>query len=54
VRTFLAETGGLPAADLTARGHGETPPVATNDTDEGRQRNRRVDITVISASGAKP
>lgn len=33
---------------LVARGYGETVPVATNDTDEGRAENRRVEFTVLS------
>lgn len=35
---------GIPATQLTARGYGKTQPVASNDTDEGRARNRRVDL----------
>jgi len=35
---------GVAAARITATGLGEEQPVATNDTDEGRARNRRVDI----------
>ncbi len=37
---------GAPAARLSAEGYGEQYPVATNDTDEGRQRNRRIDVSV--------
>lgn len=33
---------GVDEAALTAVGHGETQPVATNDTPEGRARNRRI------------
>jgi outer membrane protein OmpA-like peptidoglycan-associated protein len=45
VRDFLAEQG-VGASTMTARGFGKTQPVASNDTTEGRQRNRRVEIVV--------
>jgi outer membrane protein OmpA-like peptidoglycan-associated protein len=45
VRDFLAENG-VPASNITARGFGKTQPVATNDTADGRQRNRRVELVV--------
>jgi outer membrane protein OmpA-like peptidoglycan-associated protein len=45
VRDFLAEQG-VPASSITARGFGKMQPVATNDTAEGRQRNRRVELVV--------
>lgn len=45
VRDFLAEQG-VPASTITARGFGKTQPVATNDTAEGRQRNRRVELVL--------
>ena len=37
---------GIDRSRLDAEGYGETRPVADNSTDEGRQRNRRVDIRV--------
>lgn len=37
---------GVPPAHLSAAGYGEFHPVASNDTDEGRQKNRRVDLIV--------
>jgi len=49
VRDFLAEQG-VPASSITARGFGKTQPVATNDTPEGRQRNRRVELVVNGAA----
>lgn len=35
---------------MTWEGYGESRPVAENDTDEGRQRNRRVDIVIQDAA----
>ena len=35
---------GIDAARLSYRGYGESRPIATNETDEGRQRNRRVEL----------
>jgi len=43
VQDYLVK-GGVPAGQLTARGYGEAEPVASNDTDEGRAQNRRVDL----------
>jgi outer membrane protein OmpA-like peptidoglycan-associated protein len=48
VRDFLVDQG-VAASTITARGFGKTQPVATNDTPEGRQRNRRVDLVVNGA-----
>jgi outer membrane protein OmpA-like peptidoglycan-associated protein len=45
VRDFLGEQG-VALSSITAQGFGKTEPVATNDTPEGRQRNRRVEIVV--------
>jgi outer membrane protein OmpA-like peptidoglycan-associated protein len=45
VRDYLASQG-IPAASMTARGFGKTQPVATNDTSDGRQQNRRVELVV--------
>lgn len=38
------EREGIPAERLQAVSYGETRPVAPNDTQDGRQKNRRVDI----------
>jgi outer membrane protein OmpA-like peptidoglycan-associated protein len=37
---------GLPSTSVTARGFGETTPVASNDNAAGRQQNRRVELVV--------
>jgi len=43
---FLIENCGLKPEKLTAAGRGEYEPVAPNDSDENRQKNRRIDIVV--------
>ena len=43
VRGYLVSKG-IRASRLKARSFGESRPVATNDTDEGRQTNRRVEL----------
>jgi OOP family OmpA-OmpF porin len=50
VREYLISQG-VPAEQLTSRGYGETQPVADNTTDEGRARNRRVDMHVLENPG---
>lgn len=49
VRSFLI-TSGVPAERITAVGRGESAPVASNDTAEGRANNRRVEL-ILSKSG---
>jgi OOP family OmpA-OmpF porin len=39
---ILEEDYGVPADRLMAHGYGESKPVASNDTDQGRAQNRRV------------
>ncbi len=46
VRRWLAEKERIDAGKLSARGWGESRPVATNDTDQGRQKNRRVEVVI--------
>jgi outer membrane protein OmpA-like peptidoglycan-associated protein len=43
VRDFLIKNG-IDAERIEARGYGEAAPVASNDTEAGRQQNRRVEI----------
>jgi outer membrane protein OmpA-like peptidoglycan-associated protein len=43
VRDYFVQQG-IPAASIEARGFGKTEPIASNDTSEGRQQNRRVEL----------
>jgi OOP family OmpA-OmpF porin len=45
VTDYLVKAG-LPANRFTAMGYGSSQPVASNDTDEGKAQNRRIDFVV--------
>jgi chemotaxis protein MotB len=45
VVTYLVSQG-VPAASISAKGFGDTRPVASNDTPQGRAQNRRIEITI--------
>ena len=45
VADYLVKAG-LPTDRLKAVGYGSSQPVAANDTDEGKAKNRRIDFTV--------
>lgn len=42
--------GGLESSRLTFKGFGESKPVASNDTDQGRSKNRRTEFTITSVN----
>jgi outer membrane protein OmpA-like peptidoglycan-associated protein len=46
VRAYLLENW-IDHDRITSQGYGEGVPVATNETDEGRQLNRRVEFTIL-------
>lgn len=48
---LLAARFGVPREKISIAGYAETAPVAPNDTDEGRARNRRVDIVILNQTG---
>jgi chemotaxis protein MotB len=48
VLRYLVDRHGLPAQRMVAGGYAEQRPLAANDTVEGRARNRRVDVAVLS------
>jgi len=47
VKDYLVINHNINADRLMARGYGESRPVASNDTDAGRAKNRRVEFVVI-------
>ena len=47
VRKYLSGKG-IDAGRLTARGYGESQPVADNKTKAGRQQNRRVELKILN------
>jgi chemotaxis protein MotB len=44
---------GVARERLSIAGYADTAPVDSNDTEEGRRRNRRVDIVILNESAAK-
>jgi outer membrane protein OmpA-like peptidoglycan-associated protein len=59
VRDYLVQQG-LDPASITSAGFGKSNPVASNETNEGRQQNRRVEIIIsgevigTQIGGARP
>lgn len=47
VATYLRNRG-VSSSRITTKGYGETAPVATNDTDDGRAQNRRVNFLITA------
>jgi chemotaxis protein MotB len=50
---LLTKTFDVPADKISIAGYAETAPVADNETDDGRSRNRRVDIVILNEAGSK-
>lgn len=46
VRNYLIKKG-IPAERVQAKGYGHTQPVASNDNEAGRQKNRRTEVRII-------
>ena len=48
VKQALVERG-VPAAQIESEGHGSERPIASNDSEDGRARNRRVELVVVKS-----
>jgi OOP family OmpA-OmpF porin len=46
VKTYMTEVMRIPAFRIAATGYGDTRPIANNKTEEGRARNRRIDLII--------
>lgn len=47
VARFLIDDGNVPANRISAAGYADTQPVSSNETDEGRAQNRRIEIVLV-------
>jgi chemotaxis protein MotB len=54
VAEFLLDKSAIPASRVSTMGFGKYRPIASNDTDEGRKRNRRVEIILRAPDSPKP
>ena len=52
VQLHLVTEYGFPARQFSAKGYGESSPVANNETAEGRARNRRIDVIITPEPAA--
>lgn len=52
VRDWMQRMGDIPDNCFVVRGAGASEAIASNDTEEGRNANRRVEITLVRADGA--
>ena len=52
VRDWMRDTGDVPESCFAVQGYGESRPVATNDTPDGRALNRRVEISLVPQAEA--
>jgi len=48
VADFLINVGHVKRTDIIVNGYGETRPVASNDTEQGRTQNRRIELLIVN------
>ncbi|EHB2444035.1 OmpA family protein [Salmonella enterica] len=52
VRNWMRDTGDVPESCFAVQGYGDSRPVASNDTPDGRAHNRRVEISLVPQADA--
>lgn len=52
VHDWMQRMGDIPASCFAVRGAAASQPIASNDTEAGREANRRVDIRLVPEKGA--
>jgi outer membrane protein OmpA-like peptidoglycan-associated protein len=50
VKDHLVKKGKVAATRLVAEGHGPSDPIASNENEAGREKNRRVEFTIVEMS----
>ena len=53
IKKYFADTFGIAPERITAEGFGDTRPIASNATSEGRRKNRRV-LVILYGNAGKP
>ena len=53
VRKYLVDEGSVDASLLESEGYGDAQPIADNETEEGRERNRRVEFNILEQDRTK-
>jgi outer membrane protein OmpA-like peptidoglycan-associated protein len=52
IRDWMRDTGDVPESCFAVQGYGDSRPMATNETLEGRAQNRRVEISLVPEADA--